>query len=344
MGLLNARTLATALAAAGACTTDVAVDLSRVDGPRLLAVAAEPAQARPNATVTLSALWVDETGTVADAPLLWSLCSARRPLAELGPVAEACIEGVAEVLAPLGQGPEVTAGIPAMACRLFGPDPPPAEPGQPQGRPVEPDITGGYYQPVVVDTPGELAVFGVRLDCGIAGTTQAQSAELRRRHRNNVSPVLEGVWRMEGDDAIPIEDGSALAVSAGDAVALRVRWPGCAQAPTCGDGQCTLDEDGAACPDDCADGAGCGGAEWYASFDPAALEVTVAREAIGVAWYGTGGKFDTARTGRDADDTTRTSDNVWTAPDDAGVYSLWIVVRDDRGGTSWRALTAEVAP
>jgi hypothetical protein len=308
----------------------------------LLAVAASPAEAEPGAEVELTALWVDADGPRIDDALAWSLCTARRALAETGPVATACLDGADGATDAIDVAPSVTATLPDEACRLFGPDPPPAEPGEPQGRPVEPDRTGGYYQPVVVDADGEQAVLGVRLDCGVAGATQAQAAELRRRHRANVPPRVESLAQGRGDDARAIEDGAVLRVSAGETIDLRVRWSDCAQTPTCGDGACTLDEDADTCAEECTEGAGCGGAEWYARFDPIALEPVDTREAIGVAWYATGGEFDAARTGRAADDPARSSDNAWTAPSGAGRVTMWIVLRDDRGGASWRTVEIDV--
>lgn len=342
MGLLSRRLLGALLLGAGACTTGVSVDLSVVDGPRLLAVAASPAEVEAGGEVELTALLVDASGPRADDALAWSLCTARRPLAETGPVATACLEGASGAVDEIDVAPSVTATLPEDACRLFGPDPPPAEPGEPQGRPVEPDRTGGYYQPVVVDADGEQAVLAVRLDCGVAGATQAQAAELRRRHRANVPPRVESLVQGRGDDARVLEDGAVLRVSAGETIDLRVRWSDCAQTPSCGDGACTLDEDVETCPDECELGAGCGGAEWYARFDPIALAPVDTREAIGVAWYATGGEFDVARTGRAADDPARSSENAWTAPDEAGRVTIWIVLRDDRGAASWRTLVVDV--
>ncbi|MEO8552379.1 MAG: hypothetical protein ABI678_20520, partial [Kofleriaceae bacterium] len=111
---------------------------------------------------------------------------------------------------------------------------------------------------------------GVRLDCGIAGATQAQAAMLRLRHRDNLAPVIDELERIDGDDAQAITGGAPLQIEAGARIELRVRWPACAETPICGDAACTLDEDAEACPDDCPEGAGCGGAEWYARFDPLA--------------------------------------------------------------------------
>jgi len=325
-----------------ACTTSIDVDLSLVDDPRILAIAATPAEAQPGEEVELTALYVDAAGPREGSELSWSLCTARRALAEPGPVATACLDG--EGAERIGTAASVTAMLPANACRSFGPDPPEAEPGQPQGRPVEPDHTGGYHQPVVVDANGERSVAGVRLDCGVAGATQAQAAELRRRHRANVPPRVESLARLDGDDVSVLDELTPLPAEPGEAVALRVRWPACAATPHCGDGACTLDENAEACPDECAPGSGCHGAERYAYFDPITLEPADAREAISVAWYANGGTFDAERTGRAADDPSRSSDNVWTAPTTPGDYVLWVVLRDDRGAASWWTLTIEVGP
>lgn len=317
MGLLTRTPVWLLVAASVSCTNGVSVDLSLVDGPRVLAVAATPAEAAPNASVTLAALWVDENGEHPDDALAWSRCTARRPLAELGPFASACLERESEAQVGLGVAPTVVAEMPTDVCRLFGPDPPPSQPGEPQGRPVDPDRTGGYYQPIVVEAGDEQAGYGVRLDCGVAGATQAQALELRMRHRDNLAPVLEELARVDGD-ALEIAVDEVLQVEAGANVELRIQWP------------------------ECAENTSCGGAEWYPRFDAVTLEIVDTREAIAVAWYATAGELDAARTGRDREDPSRTSTNTWTAPAEPGAATLWIVLRDDRGGTSWRTLTVDV--
>lgn len=314
--MTHVRSLAASLVLAG-CTAPVTVDLAVIDAPRLLAVAATPAEAEPGAEVMLTALFVDEDGPRPDDALAWSVCTARRALAELGPVASECLDDDPDVdlVVDLGVAPTAMGTIPDEACRLFGPDPPPAEPGEPAGRPVEPDRTGGYYQPIVVARDDEQAVYGVRLDCGVAGATQAQAAELRMRHRNNEPPVAELLrGKTVIDPAVP------LVIEAGDEVDLRARWAACDEEVTCT------------------------GAESYPRFDPITLEIVDSREGIGVAWYATDGIFEDARTGRDADDPKRTSDNTWTAPDDAGPVTIWVVLRDDRGGTSWTTVAIDVGP
>ena len=319
------------------CLPELQADLSRVDAPRVLAVSAVPAEVAPGEAVTLTALYADADGTVGTAPLAWSLCAARRPLAELGPIHRDCLAGQRNALTPIGVGLAVQAMIPADVCRRFGPEPPLATAGQPTGRPVDLDVTGGYYQPVLLDPPDDArALFQVRVDCGVAGGTQAQAAELRRRHLANVSPEIVAV---AGNGSTL---GDTLTVDAGEEVALHVQWRTCPERPVCGDGMCTLDEVPADCPGDCTGASGCGGAETYVRFDPGALALTTAREAMRVAWFATAGHLATASTGRAPNDVTSGSDNTWTAPAEPGPATLWLVVRDDRGGTVWRSFGIEV--
>jgi hypothetical protein len=338
MGLLT-RTGPLAGLVLAACVPDLAVDLARVDEPRILAVRAEPAEVAPGEEVTLTALYADASGTLAKAPLAWSLCTARRPLAELGPVNRECVAG-GDALLSLGAGLSVAAALPGDVCRLFGPEPPPASAGEPSGRPVDPDPSGGYYQPIRLATAeDDVTLFQLRIACGLAGATQQQAAEFRRRYRANAAPAIAGFGRADGRTLTSEEP---LVAAPGEAVGLRVSWETCPEGPVCGDGLCTLDEDAEACAGDCAGAPGCGGAETYLRFDPGALALTERREAIRVAWFATAGGFDATGTGRAADDREDSSDNVWTAPEEPGAATIWVVLRDDRGGVAWRAVPVTV--
>jgi hypothetical protein len=324
-----------------ACVPELDVDLSRVDAPRVLAVRAEPAEVAPGEPVALTALYVDGGGTLVDGPLEWAFCAARRPLAELGPVNRACLEREADAILSLGTGLSVTAPAPEDGCRLFGPEPPPAIGDQPAGRPVDPDITGGYYQPLRIfagDDDADLTLYQLRITCGLAGANQEQSAEYRARARPNRAPTIVAVER----DGEALPPGEAVNVSAGGELPLNLVWETCPEAPECGDGLCTLDEAEDSCPGDCGGPIGCGGAETYLRFDPSALALVTAREAVRVAWFATGGSFAAARTGRSPAEREASSDNVWAAPDAPGEHTLWFVVRDDRGAADWRELTVRV--
>ena len=128
-------------------------------------------------------------------------------------------------------------------------------------------------------------------------------------------------------------------------VALRARWAHCPVTAKCGDDACSLDEDADNCGTDCtAENTGCGGAETYLVFDPTTLELTTRREAIGVAWFATGGSFEAARTGRAPEELDAFSDNLWTAPEFAGAHTLWVVLRDDRGAAAWHSVAVQVTP
>lgn len=329
-------TFALALLALTACLPEVAADLTTVDTPRILAVAADPAEVGPNKLTTLTALYADADGTITVAPLDWAVCTARRRLAELGPVDPDCLEQKNKHLLPLPRGLSVPGKVPQDACRLFGPDPPPAAPGEPAGRPVDPDVTGGYYQPLrVIAEPGDPTLVRLRLACGLAGATQQQAADYRKRYLPNLAPAVT----LERDEEPVPED--SLTVAPGAELSLRARWPACPTTPACGDAVCSLGEP-TTCPDDCAV-PGCRGAETYLRFDPTSLTLVEQREAISLAWYATAGSFAAARTGRAGDDPGTFSDNPWTAPDEPGDHTLWIVIRDDRGAAAWQTLRVRVA-
>jgi hypothetical protein len=328
MGLLIRRG-AVVLCLAG-CTPDVTVDPTRVDESRVIAISTWPAEAAPSDTVEWTALVADPSGSSATPLIDWRLCDTPRPLAELGPVARVCVDDPRSGRR-LGSGVTVSGTVPTDACRLFGPETPPAMPGTPPGRPADPDSSGGYYQPVIARAPeaiNEVTLYSTRLSCGIAGATQRQAAEFQRRYVPNASPIATEIERADTDTLVP--EDAPLPVTVGEEIVLRVHWS-----------PCPMDLE---CDDDCAQAPGCGGAEAYLYFDPTVLELHTQREAISVSWYATAGSFASARTGRADNDATTHSDNAWIAPETAEDVTVWIVLRDDRGGVGWRTMTLQVAP
>lgn len=192
------------LALAG-CAPAFDADPARVEGPRVLAVRAEPAEAAPGEGVALEALVVG-----AEAPPAWAWCTAPRPAAEPRVAAAACLTGDAAALRPLGAGPTLEAAVPADACARFGSDPPPAPPGEPPPRPADPDATGGYHQPLRVTVDGGPATLArVRLRCALPGAPVAVARRYAAEARPNAHPTLT-------DFAV---------VPAGDALRLIARWP-----------------------------------------------------------------------------------------------------------------------
>jgi hypothetical protein len=290
-----------------ACVPTFAEDPSLVASERVLAVRAEPSEAAPGDTVTLTALDADAAGLVPSPSLDWAPCLMRLPLSEPGPVARACIAGDADALGDPATGPTASIAISNDACRLFGPDPPPTG----AGRPVDPDSTGGFVQPVrIALTDGTVALAFVRLHCGVAGATREQASELRRRYHANTHPTFV-VTLVHGDGSFQdVVDRVPVDVTAGETLTLRATWP--------------------ECPDETA----CGGAERYARFDRD-RGVVVARESLRASWLGTLGAYAEPRTGRATDDETTWTENTWVAPEAPTAGSLFVVVRDDREGVSW---------
>lgn len=310
-----------------------------VESARVLAVRAEPAEALPGAEVRLRALYADATGALAEGEVEWSWCVARKPLAELGPVAEECLQPGAEKLLPIGVGLDVTGALPDDGCSLFGPNPPPPDESGVAGRPVDPDVTGGYYQPVVGFGGESVTLAAPRLRCGLANVSQEVYVAWNLAYHDNQNPdVLE--LRLDGQ---PLSaDGEPPVVTAGQAVALTLAWPECPIEATCGDGVCSAGEDLEVCAEDCAEPVGCGGAETYVRHDPDTGLLETRREAISVAWFTTDGVLAEARGGREGDDPSTTADNTWTAPDASGEAWIGVVLRDERGGVGYAGYRVRV--
>lgn len=332
-------------AIAGACSPNLDDTTSLVTAPTVLAVQSSPAEAAATTPVTYTALVVDSSGDVRSLPVQWSYCNERNPLSNLGPVATQCTEPGNSALQLIGVGSSASAAIPARACTNFGPNPPPATKGQPAGRPVDPDTTGGYYQPVSVFLPGssgtQILVYEMRLSCGFAGANEDAQGDLQAHYHLNENPAVASL----------ISNGSALAldtsgktnqVAVGAKVPLEVAWPTCPLTDVCGDGICGPDESVMSCAKDCKTPRGCAGAERFVNFDLGSQAVLDQRESIQVSWYATAGSFDNDSTGRVSTDTAVTSDNDWQAPSQAGTVHLWVVLDDARGGVGWAGYTIEV--
>lgn len=319
---------------------------------RLLAVVARPAEVAPGEAQALAGVWAGPEGLLPEAPLGWGLCLRPKPLAELGPAAPECLEAESEALERLPDGPTVSLSTPVDACSLFGPNPPPPLEGEDPGRPADPDITGGFYQPVAVFAPGAgagdpaVGLASTRLRCGLANVSQETYVAWNEGYHNNAAPEVESIrLRVDGADLdLTWTDAAAAAarVPAGATVDLRLTWPDCPLEPSCGDGICGGGETVEGCPDDCGGGAGaCGGAETYIVHSPGTEALDLVREAISVAWFTTGGALGSPRAGRAEDDTARSVDGQWRAPS-AGEELLVAVVRDSRGGITALSLTLTV--
>jgi hypothetical protein len=336
---------------ASACVPTFDDDLSTIAAPRVLAIQSSPAEAAPGASVTLSALVAVPDGGTSS--LRWELCTDRKPLTELGPVNPDCLAlpGTApDAGTALGAGNAVAVQLPKDACQIFGPIRPPAIAGHAQGRPVDPDITGGYYQPVSASlTATDSVTLGaVRLSCPLTDATPTELTAFSALYRPNQNPDFSALTLERATaDSVPIADGASVSVAPGERVQLEASWATCPTESVCGDGICGANEDKSSCATDCATPTGCPGAETYPVFDATTQQITSHRESIRLSWYASAGSFENPVTGRDETETISSSENAWTAPTSAaGVETVhfWIVIRDARGGQSFRSFAATVQP
>jgi len=339
-----------AFASAGfGCQPEFEDRASFVGALRVLGVRSDPAEGEPGTAIHYTALVGDASGTRSDVPIEWAHCTLPKPVSEVNDVNVLCFTDGPFIKPFPGQvGQSVSAEIPLFpdnACNQFGPDLPNI-PGQPPGRPTDPDSTGGYYQPIrLAISRGDHFDFTVaetRIACNLPGATAEVLNDYRKRYRTNQNPELASVTATVGSSDIVLrtEDtgDSGLVVSPGAAVRLTAAWPECPTEPACGNGFCEAGETATSCAEDCATPVGCAGSEPYVSFDLSSRTLASRREAMRVSWYATAGAFADDRTGRTEQEASLAStDNTWTAPTDARAVTLWVVLRDNRGGLGWKS-------
>jgi len=330
--------LAAAAALAGSgCKPDLGAPISLIDGPRILAVRGTPPEAKEGVEVTYDLLAVGTTGTVAAPEASWAVCTRPRPPAETNSVSAACLD----IPDAAGPAPTFIAPITAAdpndqtttgACSIFGPLRPPLDP---LARPRDPDVTGGFYQPVRATMPGPggglLRAFDLqRIQCRLANA----SLEIAQQFNNpydpasnpngysaNLNPLLAAVTLAvpggSPDPLMPVVSGqpapAPASVAPGQRVTLEASW----SAET---------------------------AENFPVYDIRTVALVPQREALRVSWFATAGVFDHDVTGRDADDPALSAANDWVAPEVAGPVHLWLVLRDSRGGVDFAEFALEVAP
>lgn len=334
---------------ASGCVPNVDTDESIIRAPRVIAIKAEPAEGKPDQAVSYTALLVDQNGVRTEADLNWFYCEAQKPLAELGPISKKCLRRSSGKLADIGTGFDVKGSIPKGACGLFGPNPPPPVMGQAPGRPVDPDGTGGYKQPVLlgVNIDGksdDLVLYEQRLTCDIASLGASLVTEFNLRYHRNENPRVSNLSvQRAGEETRTLEADEVLTLAPGEAVSLFANWDACPVEDSCGDGVCGPDETRPSCAADCGTAlVGCFGRERYLWFSNETRELSVRRESMRAAWYTTAGKYDDERTGVDEDSDSDSTENSFTAPNQTGELVLWVVLRDARGGVGSHELKVSV--
>ena len=349
MSLRNPHSLAAVLVAFAnsACVPDFDTDLSELTEPRVLAIASTPAETQSSKPVSLTALVAVPEGQTAPR-LDWTMCLSRKPLTELGPVNPLCFEpddGHGSVL-DLGRGATVTATLDKDVCKLFGPLRPSPKDGEAAGRPADPDITGGFYQPFVARLGAATTLGSVRLDCDLANVDRDEAVNYRQRYRVNEAPRISSIARVGDSNQLdPLPDGVPLSIDPGSTTELRVSWDECSNDSRCGDGLCTALEDSSSCAEDCTGTLhGCTGAEPYVWYNREKEHVEARREGVSVAWYASRGHFEHEQTGLDEGqaESRNFTENRYFAGKNPGPVTLWLVIRDTRGGQSWEIRHLEV--
>jgi hypothetical protein len=162
---------------------------SHVDVPRVLAIVAEPPEAAPGASVSMTALlaWPDRAPGTPEPE--WTLCMRRPEVAAYNSVSDACLPPAGEGLRYAGRATTIDVTVPNEACAVFGSEPPPPQGSDPPSRPIDPDMTGGYYQPIRVSAGEALGFGAIRLSCALLHAPAEIARAFRERYVQNRNPV-----------------------------------------------------------------------------------------------------------------------------------------------------------
>ncbi len=197
-----------------ACDDALDQRLANITDTRVLAVISEPAEAKPKAMVTLSALVVGPDGPIATPPA-WAFCIAPKPPTEDNVVVPGCLDD--SQIVDLGSAATVTGALPKDGCLLFGPDTPPGG-----FRPRGADETGGFYQPVRAEIAGQFAFGLPRITCDLPNSPAQAATDYRTMYKANANPTL---LPLALTDAATGATVSPDAIPAGADVTLTAAWP-----------------------------------------------------------------------------------------------------------------------
>ena len=287
-----------------ACRPDFGLPVSVVTEPRVLAIEASPPEARPGDRVHVVAFAAGPEGPL-DARADYAFCTSPRPLVESNIVNSDCL-GPQGAVSPVASSVEsVDAVLPADGCLRFGPETPPQKPGEPPFRPRDPDVTGGYYQPLRVTLSGLEAVALVRIRCNLPGASAQRSVEYGMRYTDNTNPELSGLELLVDGQVT-----EALSLPGNTQVTLRASWPE-------------------------------GTAEPFVVHDRSTATLSETRESLRASWFTTAGIIPLVTSGAAADSGDLSAETTWTTPA-SGSGTLWAVLRDNRGGSTVRELSFSI--
>ncbi|MFI5309426.1 MAG: hypothetical protein ACHQ53_18870 [Polyangiales bacterium] len=198
---------------AGACREVSDARPSRIVGPQILALEAEPPEAAPGASVSYHVLAVDRGGSLEPTlGMQLAYCRTPKPLTDNRVASDACAEASEQPFA--GASESLEGVVPSDTCALFGPNVPATD------RPPDPDSTGGYYQPVRVEIESLAAVGLQRIRCPLANAPIDVALAFRDRYVANQNPVLLPLLATIDGKAVELSD-----IPRDRDVQLALGWP-----------------------------------------------------------------------------------------------------------------------
>ena len=175
----------------------------------------------------------------------------------------------------------------------------------PSGRaPNRADGTGGYYQPLRIELAGGgVTLFRQRIACALPNAPLSVARDYAQRYVPNTAPRIQAIRVLAGGVTL---DANAVPQLRALTVELEV-----------------------------ADDA----RESYLLFDPHTGELTTKQEELSAAWFTSAGVFDEAMTSIPA----TSVQNQLRRPGTGVVAQVWIVLRDDRGGSTVQQQTLRLS-
>lgn len=304
--------LVTTISGGTGCTQPPPRDAYLISGLRILGVKASPPEVTPGQTTQLTVLAVDNQGRAINVD--WAYCTDNRPSGQK--VNYDCVtNGAASYLTSFGSGMTASLVMPMVDAATLG----------------SADRTGGVYLPVrlIASAGNETTTAIYYLRVGMGGTA-------------NANPTLSGVLQVTNSGTTsatemtnPLDPVASLPVKSGDKLTLR-------GALAMGSAELYLNTsssmmgDGGVVPDGGTSGP------------------TMSSENLSLAWFTTAGTINTAGgmmfgpgggmmggpgggNGATVPDVTLTLDT--NLPTAGSTIDLWVVGRDNRGGTDYQHRT-----
>lgn len=307
--ILCVASLVATVSVGGGCTQPPPRDAYLIAGLRILGVKASPPEVAAGQTSQLSVLAVDSMGRTINVD--WAYCTDNRPSGQK--VNYDCVTNTtASYLTPFGNGMTASLVMPMVDAATLG----------------SADRTGGVYLPVrLVATAGSdttTAIYYLRV--GMGGTA-------------NANPTLSGVLQVTNSGTTsatemtnPIDSATPLPVKSGDKLTLRGAFAAGSAEMYLNTSSSMMGDGGVA-----ADGGTSG--------------PTMSSENLSLAWFTTAGTIATAGgmmpgpgggmmgggNGATVPDATLTLDG--NLPAVGSTIDLWVVGRDNRGGTDYQHRT-----